>query len=67
MQQYQHDSGQVFSRLVIMKKELLNLSNCFVLMKEGGLSSSSQKLSSHDFWQITNSVLNKGKSVIPPI
>ena len=26
-----------------------------------------QKLSSQDFWQITNSVLNKGKSVILPL
>ena len=25
----------------------------------------SQKLGSHDFWQIANSVLNKGKSAIP--
>ena len=28
---------------------------------------SSQKLGSHDFWRIANSVLNKGKSVIPPL
>ena len=27
----------------------------------------SQKLGSRDFWQIANSVLNKGKSVIPPL
>ena len=27
----------------------------------------SQKLGSRDFWQITNSVLNKGKSAIPPL
>ena len=27
----------------------------------------SQKLGSHDFWQIANSVLNKGKSAIPPL
>ena len=26
----------------------------------------SQKLGSQDFWQIVNSILNKGKSVIPP-
>ena len=26
-----------------------------------------QKLGSHDFWQIANSVLNKGKSAIPPL
>ena len=27
----------------------------------------SQKLGSRDFWRITNSVLNKGKSAIPPL
>ena len=27
----------------------------------------SQKLGSHDFWRIANSVLNKGKSAIPPL
>ena len=27
----------------------------------------SQKLSSQDFWQIANSVLNQGKSAIPPL
>ena len=27
----------------------------------------SQKLGSCDFWQIANSVLNKGKSAIPPL
>ena len=30
-------------------------------------SITSQKLGSHDFWQIANSVLNKGKSPIPPL
>ena len=30
-------------------------------------SITSQKLSSWDFWQITNSVFNKGKSAIPPL
>ena len=30
-------------------------------------SSTSQKLGSRDFWQIANSVLNKGKSAIPPL
>ena len=29
-------------------------------------SITSQKLGSQDFWQIANSVLNKGKSTIPP-
>ena len=30
-------------------------------------SITSQKLGSHDFWQIANSVLNKSKSAIPPL
>ena len=30
-------------------------------------SITSQKLGSWDFWQIANSVLNKGKSAIPPL
>ena len=30
-------------------------------------SMTSQKLGSRDFWQIANSVLNKGKSAIPPL
>ena len=30
-------------------------------------SITSQKLGSHDFWQIANSVLNKGKFAIPPL
>ena len=31
------------------------------------MSITSQKLGSHDFWQIANSVLNEGKSAIPPL
>ena len=30
-------------------------------------SINSQKLGSHDFWRIANTVLNKGKSAIPPL
>ena len=30
-------------------------------------SITSQKLGSHDFWRIANSVLNKSKSAIPPL
>ena len=30
-------------------------------------SITSQKLGSQDFWRIANSVLNKGKSAIPPL
>ena len=37
---------------------------CATKIKE---SITSQKLGSQDFWQIANSVLNKGKSAIPPL
>ena len=30
-------------------------------------SITSQRLGSHDFWQIANNVFNKGKSAIPPL
>ena len=30
-------------------------------------SITSKKLGSHDFWQIADSVLNNGKSAIPPL
>ena len=36
-----------------------------MLLKQRCLTS--QKLGSWDFWQIANSVLNKGKSAIPPL
>ena len=36
-----------------------------MLIKQKSLTS--QKLGSRDFWQIANSVLNKGKSAIPPL
>ena len=36
-----------------------------MLLKKGSITS--QKLSSLDFWQIANSVLNKGISAIPPL
>ena len=36
-----------------------------MLLKKESITS--QKLSSLDFWQIANSVLNKGKSAIPPL
>ena len=36
-----------------------------MLIKQESITS--QKLDSHDFWQIANSVLNKGKSAIPPV
>ena len=36
-------------------------------VNKGKESITSQKLGSQDFWRITNSVLNKGKSAIPPL
>ena len=36
-----------------------------MLIKQESITS--QKLGSHDFWRIPNSVLNKGKSAIPPL
>ena len=46
-------------------KRFLKLPNLHMLIKEESITS--QKLGSQDFWQIANSVLNKGKSVIPPL
>ena len=37
------------------------------LLKLPKLQLTSQKLGSRDIWQIANSVLNKGKSAIPPL
>ena len=39
--------------------------NLHMLTKQESITS--QKLDSWDFWQIANSVLNKGKSTIPPL
>ena len=39
--------------------------NLHTLIKQESITS--QKLVSHDFWQIANSVLNKDKSAIPPL
>ena len=36
-----------------------------MLLKQESMTS--QKLGSRDFWRIANSVLNKGKSAIPPL
>ena len=47
-------------------KGLMKLPNLLMLMKQ--VSITFQKLGSWDFWQIANSsVLNNGKSVIPPL
>ena len=43
----------------------MKLPNLHMLIKQESITS--QKLGSHDFWQIANSVLNKGKSAIPPL
>ena len=50
-------------RLVIVAKGFLKLSNLQIKQE----SIASQKLGSRDFWQIANSVLNKGKSATPPL
>ena len=50
--------------LVVVVKGFLKLPNLHVLIKQESISS--QKLSSWDFWRIANSILNKGKSAIPP-
>ena len=51
-------------------------SNCYIRVLEAAKityanktkeSITSQKLGYHDFWQIADSVLNKGKSAIPPL
>ena len=39
----------------------------FVYVSKTKESTTSQKLDSHDFWGIANSVPNKGKSAIPPL
>ena len=42
----------------------MKLPNLRMLIKQESITS--QKLGSHDFWHIANSVLNKGKSAISP-
>ena len=39
----------------------------FAYANRANESITSQKLGSRDFWQIANSVVNKGKSAIPPL
>ena len=46
-------------------KRFLKLPNLHMLIKEESITS--QKLGSQDFWQIANSVLNKGKSATSPL
>ena len=49
--------------LVVVAKGFLKLPNLLMLIKQKSLS----KLGSSDFWQIANSVLNRGKPGIPPL
>ena len=51
---------------MIVAKGFLKLANLHILIKRKS-PFFSQKLGSWDFWQIANSVLNKGKSAIPPL
>ena len=46
-------------------KRVLKLPNLHMLIKQESITS--HKHDSPDFWRIANSVLNKGKSVIPPL
>ena len=55
---------QSSDRLLIVGKGVLEAAKIAYANKIKG-SITSQKVGSHDFWQITNSVLNKGKSAIP--
>ena len=55
---------QSSDRLLIVGKGVLEAAKIAYAYKIKG-SITSQKVGSHDFWQITNSVLNKGKSAIP--
>ena len=43
----------------------MKLPNLQMLIRQESITS--QKLGSQDFWQIANSVLNKGKSATPPL
>ena len=57
---------QSSDRLLIAGKGVLEAAKIAYANKTKG-SIISQKVDSHDFWQIANSVLNKGKSAIPPL
>ena len=52
-------------RLVIVAKGFSKLPNLQMLIKQEPITS--QKLGSRNFWRIAKSVLNKGKSAIPPL
>ena len=57
---------QSSDRLLIAGKGVLEAAKIAYANKTKG-SIISQKVDSHDFWQIANIVLNKGKSAIPPL
>ena len=56
---------QSSGRPVIVAKGFLKLPKLHMLIKHESITY--QKLGSRDFWRIANSVLNKGKSAIPPL
>ena len=57
---------QSSDRLVIIAKGFSKVPNLHMLIKPKNLRIF-QNLGSRDFWRIANSVLNKGKSAIPPL
>ena len=57
---------QSSDRLVIVAKRVLEAAKLAYATKTNE-SITSQKLGSRDFWRTANSVLNKGKSAIPPL
>ena len=64
-QQSKSCKSKVKFRQAIIAKDFLKLPKLHMLLKQNCLTS--QKIGPWDFWQIANSVLNKGKSAIPPL
>ena len=60
------ESKVKFSQAINRSKRVLEAAKLAYTTKTKE-SITSQKLGSRDFWQIVNSVLNKGKSAIPPL
>ena len=60
------DSKVKFRQASNRCKRVLEAANCPYANKTKE-PITSQKLGSHDFWQTANSVLNKGKSAVPPV
>ena len=59
------DSKVKFRQVLILAKGFLKLPKLHMLIKQESITS--QKLGPWDFWWIANSILNKGKSAIPPL